>query len=236
MNKQIYLITATPLNEIIPLHIIDILPKENIINVSETPEFKINLQLATIVIIVNQNTVDKINETLLKYPDLQLNCRFCLFDHCKTIQKLNIVQTDIVWSNINSSSIWHSILNSKGNFTDKLNKHFIFFGKHDKQELIEISAIRVIEAKGAYSMIYCENQAPTIVSKPLMYFSKLLENEIYFVKINRSIWVNIQKIRTVFKEGIKYFIQFTDKTVFEISNYGRKELLIAMKNHKQVIS
>lgn len=81
-------------------------------------------------------------------------------------------------------------------------KYVYFNGKYDKICLpvsdgylfVKTDSIIRIEAEGSYSIIYFDDRKSITICKPLATYEKLLEDQMYFLRIHRSYLVNLKKV------------------------------------------
>jgi len=85
-----------------------------------------------------------------------------------------------------------------------MNYHKIALPSNGGVSFIDVKDIIRLEADGSYVTIYSTNDKPHVVSKPLGYYAKIL-NESVFVRVHRSHLVNVKMV-TEFKKGSNCYV------------------------------
>lgn len=96
-------------------------------------------------------------------------------------------------------------------------------------KFVELKDIILFEGEGMYVRVYLVNQDEILISKPLKYFSDLLEGIPYFYKPHKSFLVNLRYIKEFVKSDGGYVVLDNEKTV-SVSKEKRSEFLRIVSN------
>ncbi|MVO07929.1 response regulator [Flavobacterium sp. TP390] len=89
---------------------------------------------------------------------------------------------------------------------------------------VKLEDIFLLEADSMYTQFYLKNDKKMLISKPLKYFTDLLESKDMFYKPHRSYLVNLQYLqKLVKKEGT--YIELENKFLVPVSKDKKDELL-----------
>ncbi|WP_445456988.1 LytR/AlgR family response regulator transcription factor [Flavobacterium sp. HNIBRBA15423] len=89
---------------------------------------------------------------------------------------------------------------------------------------VKLEDIYFCEADGMYSKFYLKNNKKLLISKPLKYFTDLLDNKEMFYKPHRSYLVNLQYLqKLVKKEGT--YLEMENNFLVPVSKEKREELM-----------
>ena len=89
---------------------------------------------------------------------------------------------------------------------------------------VKLEDIFLLEADSMYTQFYLKNEKKMLISKPLKYFSDLLESKDMFYKPHRSYLVNLQYLqKLVKKEGT--YIELENKFLVPVSKDKKDELI-----------
>ncbi|MBF03791.1 MAG: DNA-binding response regulator [Flavobacterium sp.] len=89
---------------------------------------------------------------------------------------------------------------------------------------VKLEDIFLLEADSMYTQFYLKNEKKILISKPLKYFTDLLESKDMFYKPHRSYLVNLQYLqKLVKKEGT--YIELENKFLVPVSKDKKDELL-----------
>lgn len=89
---------------------------------------------------------------------------------------------------------------------------------------VKLEDIFLLEADSMYTQFYLKNDKKMLISKPLKYFTDLLESKEMFYKPHRSYLVNLQYLqKLVKKEGT--YIELENKFLVPVSKDKKDELL-----------
>ncbi len=89
---------------------------------------------------------------------------------------------------------------------------------------VKLEDIFLLEADSMYTQFYLKNEKKMLISKPLKYFTDLLESKEMFYKPHRSYLVNLQYLqKLVKKEGT--YIELENKFLVPVSKDKKDELL-----------
>lgn len=89
---------------------------------------------------------------------------------------------------------------------------------------VKLEDIFLLEADSMYTQFYLKNEKKMLISKPLKYFTDLLESKDMFYKPHRSYLVNLQYLqKLVKKEGT--YIELENKFLVPVSKDKKDELL-----------
>ena len=89
---------------------------------------------------------------------------------------------------------------------------------------VKLEDIFLLEADSMYTQFYLKNDKKMLISKPLKYFTDLLESKDMFYKPHRSYLVNLQYLqKLVKKEGT--YIELENKFLVPVSKDKKEELI-----------
>jgi two-component system LytT family response regulator len=94
----------------------------------------------------------------------------------------------------------------------------------DGVEFVKLSDIFACEADGMYTKFYLSDNKTTLISKPLKYFTDLLENREMFYKPHRSHLVNLSYLNKIVKKDGTY-IELENKMRIPVSKEKKDDLL-----------
>ena len=89
---------------------------------------------------------------------------------------------------------------------------------------VKLDEIYVLEADGMYTTFNLSNNRKILISKPLKYFSDLLENKELFYKPHRSYLVNLKYLQKVVKKDGTY-IEMENEMRIPVSKEKKEELI-----------
>lgn len=98
----------------------------------------------------------------------------------------------------------------------------------DKVEYIRTSEITSLQAQDNYTQIFTSDGKNFLASKTLGDFEELLKDNPSFIRIHRSVIVNVNYVLTYSKK-IPYIIEMNDGNSFEISRRKRVEVIALLK-------
>lgn len=113
--------------------------------------------------------------------------------------------------------------------SDKFNK--LALPVEDGIRFIKIEDIYYCEADSMYTNFYLKGNEKILISKPLKYFTELLENKDLFYKTHRSYLVNLQYLQKIVKKEGTY-LELEDSHRVPVSKEKKEDLfqLITMLN------
>ena len=106
--------------------------------------------------------------------------------------------------------------------TEKFSK--IALPVEDGVLFVKLYEIYVLEADGMYTHFYLSQNRKILISKPMKYFSDLLENRELFYKPHRSHLVNLKYLQKVVKKEGTY-IEMENNMIIPVSKEKKEELL-----------
>jgi two-component system LytT family response regulator len=106
---------------------------------------------------------------------------------------------------------------------------FIQIHKNDKVETINSKNILFLEAKENYTLVTTMNEEKYLVARTLSDFNELLSATNSFIRIHRSVIVNMSFIKSYSKVP-PYTIVMDDETAFEISRRRRGEIIDILRS------
>jgi two-component system LytT family response regulator len=89
---------------------------------------------------------------------------------------------------------------------------------------VKLDEIYVLEADGMYTTFNLTNYRKILISKPLKYFSDLLEHKELFYKPHRSYLVNLKYLQKVVKKEGTY-IEMENEMRIPVSKEKKEELI-----------
>jgi len=99
----------------------------------------------------------------------------------------------------------------------------------DGIKFVNFKDIVLLEADGMYTKVSIKNETTILVSKPLKFFSDLLQNKPIFYKPHRSYYINLSYIKAYIKKDGGYIIMDNDKNV-SLSKDIKDEFLDIMQS------
>lgn len=111
--------------------------------------------------------------------------------------------------------------------SDKFSK--IALPVEDGVLFVKLEEIFCIEADGMYSTFYLSNARKILISKPLKYFSDLLESKDLFYKPHRSYLVNLKYLQKVVKKDGTY-IEMENNMRIPVSKEKKEELVLLLQD------
>lgn len=106
--------------------------------------------------------------------------------------------------------------------SDKFNK--LALPVEDGVLFVKLEDIFLLEADSMYTQFHLKNDKKILISKPLKYFSDLLESKDMFYKPHRSYLVNLQYLQKIVrKEGT--YIELENKFLVPVSKDKKDELI-----------
>lgn len=123
---------------------------------------------------------------------------------------------------LEQNQVQQRLLELKKSLTsDKFNK--LALPVEDGVLFIKLEDIFLLEADAMYTHFHLKNNKKLLISKPLKYFTDLLENKDMFYKPHRSFLVNLQYLqKLVKKEGT--YIELENKFLVPVSKDKKDEL------------
>lgn len=98
----------------------------------------------------------------------------------------------------------------------------------DKVEYVRSSEITSLQAEDNYTQIFTSDGKNFLASKTLGDFEELLNDTPSFIRIHRSVIVNVNHVLTYSKK-IPYIVEMNDGSSFEISRRKRVEVIAILK-------
>jgi len=129
-------------------------------------------------------------------------------------------------SNSSGESIIHFIrtLSDKNDLVSKFSVHH-----HDKVMLIEVANICFIEAKIDNTILTLCDRSHYYSSKDLVKFESVLESLDNFIRINKSVIINTNCLKS-YSKGDPCIIELKTGEVFEVSRRRKSEILKKLKS------
>ncbi len=118
-------------------------------------------------------------------------------------------------------------LDEKNDLINKLSLHH-----NDKVVLVNVPEISFIEAKKDFCEINLLSGQKYMSSKDLKLFSNVLEQTNQFVRINKSVLINILSIKS-YSKGEPCIVELKTNNSFEISRRKKSEVLSRLKSKTQ---
>jgi len=112
-----------------------------------------------------------------------------------------------------------SSLNEKNELLNKITLHH-----NDKVMLLELKNISYIEARGDYSLIHTFEGEQFLSPKILKKYDELMEPQGGFMRINKSVLINLNFIKSYSKSS-PCFITLKNNTEFQISRRKKTEII-----------
>jgi two-component system LytT family response regulator len=94
---------------------------------------------------------------------------------------------------------------------------------------VNLNEIYVLEADGMYTQFNLSNNRRILISKPMKYFSDLLENKNLFYKPHRSYLVNLKYLQKIVKKDGTY-IEMENEMRIPVSKEKRDELISLLQD------
>lgn len=94
---------------------------------------------------------------------------------------------------------------------------------------VKLNEIYVLEADGMYTQFNLSNNRRILISKPMKYFSDLLENKDLFYKPHRSYLVNLKYLQKIVKKDGTY-IEMENEMRIPVSKEKRDELISLLQD------
>lgn len=94
---------------------------------------------------------------------------------------------------------------------------------------VNLNEIYVLEADGMYTQFNLSNNRKILISKPMKYFSDLLENKDLFYKPHRSFLVNLKYLQKIVKKDGTYIEMENDMRI-PVSKEKRDELISLLQD------
>ena len=94
---------------------------------------------------------------------------------------------------------------------------------------VKLDEIYVLEADGMYTTFHLTQSRKILISKPMKYFSDLLENKELFYKPHRSYLVNLKFLQKVVKKDGTY-IEMENEMCIPVSKEKKEELIKLLQN------
>lgn len=128
-------------------------------------------------------------------------------------------------ANEKNNSVFHFIktLDDKSDVIDKISVHH-----NDKVILLNINYIVSVEAKGGTCEIKLDDSRSYFSSKELKLFEEILEKAGNFIRINKSVIVNIDHIVS-YSKGDICNLELQNNVFYEVSRRKKSEVLNRMK-------
>ncbi len=114
------------------------------------------------------------------------------------------------------------------NISEDENKKSIALQKGDKVHYIKLSEIIYMEAISNYTKFVLQNNENFISSKTLKYFEDIFAEKSYFMRISRSIVINIHQVKSYTKVE-PFHVYLSNGEVFEISRRRKVTFLSRME-------
>lgn len=111
--------------------------------------------------------------------------------------------------------------------SEKFNK--LALPVEDGIRFIKIEDIYYCEADAMYTNFYLKNNEKILISKPLKYFTDLLENKDLFFKSHRSYMVNLKYLQKIVKKEGTY-IELENSVRVPVSKDKREDLMNLITN------
>ena len=129
---------------------------------------------------------------------------------------------------INQNQLQQRLLELKNSLSsDKFSK--IALPVEDGVLFVKLDEIYVLEADGMYTNFHLSQNRKILISKPMKYFSDLLENKELFYKPHRSYLVNLKFLQKVVKKDGTY-IEMENDMCIPVSKEKREELINLLKD------
>jgi two-component system LytT family response regulator len=123
---------------------------------------------------------------------------------------------------LEQNQVQQRLLELKKSLTsDKFNK--LALPVEDGVLFIKLEDIFLLEADAMYTHFHLKNNKKLLISKPLKYFTDLLENKDMFYKSHRSFLVNLQYLQKIVKKEGTY-IELENKFLVPVSKDKKDEL------------
>lgn len=100
--------------------------------------------------------------------------------------------------------------------------------KNDKVHLINIQEIAYIESKSEYTLLAMSNNERYTSSKRLLLFENLLKQFDNFIRINKSVIINTNCLRS-YTKGETCILELTTGNCFEVSRRKKNEINLILK-------
>lgn len=94
----------------------------------------------------------------------------------------------------------------------------------DGIKFVNFNDIIMLKADGMYALVYLVDSNPVLLSKPLKYFTGLIEGKLAFYKPHRSYLINLKHIKQYYKKDGGYIVMDNDEMV-SISKDKKDEFL-----------
>jgi two-component system LytT family response regulator len=114
------------------------------------------------------------------------------------------------------------------NVSDDENRKSIALQKGDKVHFIKLAEIIYLEAISNYTRFVLQNSEIFISSKTLKYFEDIFTDKLYFMRISRSIIINIHAVKSYTKVE-PFHVYLSNGDVFEISRRRKVTFLGRME-------
>jgi two-component system LytT family response regulator len=146
-------------------------------------------------------------------------------DYRKLVSAVERAKERISLKSIQSQNVLHFVhtLDEKSELVKKVSLHH-----NDKVVLIDISSITFIEAARGYCDIYTSDNQKYISSKPLKDYEMLLSRFPSFMRVNKSILINVSHIHS-YSKGTSCFVTLNNEKVVEISRRKKTEIIEMLK-------
>ena len=129
---------------------------------------------------------------------------------------------------INQNQLQQRLLELKNSLSsEKFSK--IALPVEDGVLFVKLDEIYALEADGMYTNFHLSQNRKILISKPMKYFSDLLENKELFYKPHRSHLVNLKFLQKVVKKDGTY-IEMENDMCIPVSKEKREELINLLKD------
>ena len=129
---------------------------------------------------------------------------------------------------INQSQLQQRLLELKNSLSsDKFSK--LALPVEDGVLFVKLDEIYVLEADGMYTTFNLSNNRKLLISKPMKYFSDLLENKELFYKPHRSYLINLKYLQKVIKKEGTY-IEMENEMRIPVSKEKKEELIALLQD------
>lgn len=115
-------------------------------------------------------------------------------------------------------------LDSSGTIISKIPVHF-----NDRVILIDVQEIVSIQSDNGYTLFSMRGGEKYISSKQLSSFEFIVEPYQTFVKVNKSVFLNLNYVKS-YSKGQTCIISLTDNSSFEVSRRKKTEILAILSN------
>jgi two-component system LytT family response regulator len=99
----------------------------------------------------------------------------------------------------------------------------------DGIKFVDFKTIIMLEADGMYTKVSINNEKTILVSKPLKFFTEILQKTNLFFKPHRSYYINLSCIKAYIKKDGGYIVMDNEKTV-SLSKDKKEDFLYIMQN------